>query len=78
MEQLVQFDAAVRLLDGDDGVCKLYQVLVLHCEQLMANLLRLCLGWECDNDEIGHCKILQSNRCCQTSDACLVATAALA
>src|SRR6267154_1862369 len=75
MKQLVQFDAAVRLLDGDDGVCKLYQVLVLHCEQLMANLLGLCLGRECDNDEAGHCKILQSNRRCYTSAARRFATA---
>ena len=56
MEQLVQFDAAVRLLDGDDSVGQLYQIIVLHIEKLVADLFRLRFGRECDYDEVGHLK----------------------
>src|SRR5262249_1006868 len=54
MEQLVKLDTPIRLLDGDNGVTKLDQVVLLHIEQFLPNFLCLCLRGEFDDDQITH------------------------
>src|SRR6516165_10917223 len=51
---------AIRLLDRDNRVAQLDQVLLLHVEQLLANLLGFLLGRKRDFYEIGHLRSLHA------------------
>jgi hypothetical protein len=54
IEKLIEFDMAIGLLDRNDCVAQFDQVLLLHVEQLLANLLGLFLGWKGDFYKISH------------------------
>jgi hypothetical protein len=54
MEQLIEFDATVGLLHRDHGVAQLDQILPLHVQQLLTDLLGLFFSRKCHNDEITH------------------------
>ena len=62
VEQLIEFDMAIGLLDRDNRVAQLDQVLLLHIEQLLANLLGLFFGRKGDFHEIGHLCLLRCFR----------------
>src|SRR5262249_32705510 len=51
---LIQLDLTVGRLDRNNGVAELDQVLPLHCQQSLANLLGLLFRRERDENEIAH------------------------
>src|SRR5262249_7199870 len=54
VEELVELDAAARVFHCNDRVAQFEQVLSLHCQQLLADLLRLRLGRKGDHNEFTH------------------------
>src|SRR5262249_59540975 len=50
----VELDAAARVFHRHDRVAQFEQVLSLHCQQLLADLLRLRLGRKGDHNEFTH------------------------
>jgi hypothetical protein len=54
VEELVELDLAVGLFHGDDGISQLDQVILLHVEQFLTDLFRLCFGRERNDDQVGH------------------------
>src|ERR1700731_366248 len=62
VEELIEFDMAIGLLPRDHRITQLDQVLLLHIEQLLANLLVFFFGRKCDFHEIGHLCLLHAVR----------------
>jgi hypothetical protein len=59
---LIEFDTAIGLLHRDHRITQLDQILVLHTEQLLANLLGFFFGRKCDFHEVCHWCLLQAVR----------------
>src|SRR5581483_11638716 len=62
IDQLVQLDAAIVGFDGNDGVPDTYQILFLQFEEMLPDLLGLCLRGIHDCDQIGHRNLLLDRR----------------
>ena len=58
MDELIELDPALLVLGRDDRIADLDQIILLHVEDFLANLLGFALTREGDEHEISHGRYL--------------------